>query len=76
MTMSIFRKKHTDIPAIDLIKDEPVLRCSICSGERTLCITDRETGSLHELMLIRSRTDLEEICDANGIDPDSIRKIY
>lgn len=44
--------------------------------EQTLCIKDRETGNLHELMLIRTRADLNEICDANGIDPDSIRKIY
>lgn len=74
--MGVFRKKHKDIPTIDLTKSEPVLRCSICSGEQTLCIKDRETGSLHELMLIRSGADLDEICDANGIDSDSIRKIY
>lgn len=74
--MSFFRKKHKDIPTIDLAKVEPVLRCSICSGEQTLCVRDRESGNLHELMLIRTGSELEEICDANGIDPDSIRKIY
>lgn len=74
--MSFFKKKQRDIPAIDPVSFEPVLRCSICSGEQTLCVRDRESGHVHELMLIRSGSELEEICDANGIDPDSIRKIY
>lgn len=74
--MGIFRKKKDNIPTIDLEKYEPVLHCSICTGEQVLCIRDRAEGSLHELMLIRSAAELEEVCVANGIDIESVRKIY
>ena len=70
------RKKETTIPVIQKDKYELVLRCSICSGEQILCMRDREDGSLHELTLIRSFSDLQEICKANQIDPESVKKIY
>ena len=74
--MSLFRKKKKDQPAIDPVRQEPVLRCSICTGEPVFCVRDRETGAVHELMLIRSGAELDEVCLANGIDPDSVKKIY
>ena len=74
--MNLFRKKKPDMPKIQTDKYEPVLRCSICTGEQTLCLKDRETGDQHELMLIRSFSDLEEVCAANGIDPETVRKLY
>ena len=74
--MGLFRKKEKAVPRIEAEKYEPVLRCSICSGEQTLCMKDRSTGEIHELMLIRSYSELEDFCRANAIDPDSVRKIY
>ena len=74
--MGLFSKPKKTIPIIDTVKYEPVLRCSICSGEQVLCQRDREDDSLHELMLIRTFGDLKEFCDANHIDPESVRKIY
>lgn len=74
--MSLFGKKKKNLPAIDLEQYEPVLRCSICSGEQVLCTRDRKSGAVHELMLIRSGAELEEVCSANGIDAGSVRKIY
>lgn len=74
--MGLFRKKKDDIPTIRLDKYEPVLRASICTGEQVLCLKDRETGAVHELMLIRSYGELEEVCEANGIEAGSVRKIY
>ena len=74
--MGLFRKTNKDAPKIQTDKFEPVLRCSICSGEQVLCLKDRETGALHELMLIHSFGELAEVCDANGIDPDSVQKVY
>lgn len=74
--MSIFKTKKQDIPTIPLDKYEPVLRCSICSGEQVLCRRDLETGHLQELMLIRSPSDLYDFCEVNHIDPDSVRKVY
>ena len=74
--MRFFKKKVNDLPLIDLQRCEPVLRCSICTGEQVLCTKDRETGDVHELMLVRSRCDLEDVCEANGIDAEAVRKIY
>lgn len=74
--MSFFKKKAKDLPRIQTDKFEPVLRSSICTGEQVLCLKDRSTGAMHELMLIRSFSDLEEVCSANGIDPETVRKIY
>lgn len=74
--MSIFKKKHNDIPRISLDECEPVLRCSICTGEQVLCGKDRKTGQLTELMLIRNPADLFAFCEENGISAEDVHKIY
>lgn len=61
------------MPAGDYV---PVLRCSICTGEQVLCAKDNQTGELHELMLIRDPADIDGFCEANGIDPASVEKVY
>ncbi len=73
--MGLFSKKKTEYPGIPE-GCEPVLRCSICTGEQTLCARDRETGKLHELMLIRTPAELEGFCAENGISPENMIKIY
>ena len=75
--MGIFgRKKSPDIPVLKPEAGEPVLRCSICTGEQTLCIREAGSGRLKEIMLIRSPGELEEVCRANGIDPAQVPKVY
>lgn len=75
--MGIFgKKKSTAMPVIRMEAGEPVLRCSICTGEQVLCQQDRETGELKEIMLIRSPGELDAVCAANGLDPQDIRKVY
>jgi len=74
--MSLFKKKHKDIPHISLEQSVPVLRCSICTGEQVLCGKDRQTGQLTELMLIRNPSDLLEFCETNGISAEDVQKIY
>ena len=73
--MGLFSKKKTEYPKIPQ-GCEPVLRCSICTGEQTLCARDRETGKLHELMLIRTPDQLEGFCAENGISSEDIKKVY
>lgn len=73
--MGIFSKKKTEYPKIPE-GCEPVLRCSICTGEQTLCARDKETGKLHELVLITDPSYLEGFCDANGLSAAEIRKVY
>ena len=73
--MGLFSKKKTEYPKIPE-GCEPVLRCSICTGEQTLCARDRETGKLHELMLIRTPDELEGFCAENGISSGGINRVY
>ena len=75
--MGIFgKKKSADIQVIPKDGGEPVLRCSICTGEQVLCLKYEGQSELREVMLIRNPAELAEVCKANGLDPQSIRKVY
>ncbi len=69
-------KKRRPGPAVVFDPDRytPVLRCSICTGEQTAGFADKETGSFHEIMLIRNEQDLAEFKDTYGVE--DIRKCY
>ena len=73
--MGLFNRKKSEYPKMPE-GCEPVLRCSICTGEQTLCARDTENGKLHELMLIRRSEQLEGFCMENGISPEDIKRIY
>ena len=55
---------------------EPVIRSSICTGEMTACMRNRETGKLHEVMLIRTPEDLELFGQRYGVDINTVRTVY
>ncbi len=55
---------------------EPVIRSSICTGERTACMRNRETGKIHEIMVLRTERDLTEFAKQYGADLSGIRTIY
>ena len=74
--MGLFGHKKREYPTMPQGDYVPVLRCSICTGEQTLCAKDIKTGALHELMLIRTPDELEGFCAANGFDAASIEKVY
>lgn len=74
--MGLFSKKKTEYPKMPEGDFEAVIRCSICTGEQVLCVRDRKTHELHELMLIRTPADLEGFCSANGLSAADIEKIY
>ena len=49
-------------------KQVPVLKCSICTGERVAGFKDTETGHITEVMVIRSDDDLRYFRKHYGID--------
>ena len=55
---------------------EPLLRQSICTGEKTGCVRERATGRIREVQLIRDRKDLEAFCALCGAAPDSVKTVY
>ena len=77
--MNLFRKKKApepEFPAFSLEEYEPVVRSSICTGERTGCMRDRESGRLREVMLIRTGEDLDAFCKAYGLSPEQVKTVY
>ena len=75
--MKLFQKKEKHaLPAYSLTEYEPVIRSSICTGERVACMRSLESGKLHEIMLIRSDADLEEFCLQYSVKRESIKTIY
>ena len=79
--MNIFKKKSP--PAVPSILDEfppaqyePVIRASICTGEKTACMRDRESGKLHEIMLVRTDEDLDAFCRTCNADKEAIKTVY
>ena len=74
--MNLFRKREPEKPRFPAEEFEPVLRCSICTGEQTACMREKATGKLRELELIRDERDLEKFCKDYGVKKEDIRKIY
>ena len=74
--MSWFRKEKA--PALDYSPDEnePVIRSSICTGERTGCLRHRVDGRLREIMLLRSEEDMREFCRLVSKKAEEIPTIY
>ena len=73
--MGLFSRKKETPPQFPSEQYEPVLRCSICTGEQVACMRERETGRLRELMLIRTEADLDAFRRTYGVSGE-IRRIY
>ena len=76
--MGLFRKakKAPSLPSFPPEDYEPVIRSSICTGERVACMRDRESGRLREVMLIRTGEDLDAFCKAYGLKPEQVKTVY
>ncbi len=73
--MGLFSRKKETPPQFPPERFEPVLRCSICTGEQVACMRERETGKLREIMLIRSDADLASFRRTYGVSGE-IRRVY
>ncbi len=71
-----FKKQRDETPQFPPERYEPVLRCSICTGEKVACMRDRTSGRLQEIMLIRTPQDLDEFCRRYGAEKETIKNVY
>ncbi len=62
----MFRKKRK-VLEYDAEHQKPIIRCSICTGEKTAGFKNLQTGRFTEVMLIRTDADLEEFKQLYGI---------
>ena len=69
------KKKQEPRPAYDPAQLTPVIRASICTGEKTAGFKENDTGKFREVMLIRGEDDLREFRRKFGIIGE-IKTIY
>ncbi len=71
----MFFKKKNFVKSYDAEKQKPVIKASICNGEKVAGFQNISTGDFEDVMLIRSAADLAEFKRMYGIEGD-IEKIY
>lgn len=54
----------------------PVMRVSICTGEKVVGFKDKITGKFADVMLIRNESDLNKFCKEYGVEKDHIDKMW
>ena len=65
----LFQKnEREEACANDKENEKPIIRASICTGEKTAGFRDIKTGRFREVMLIRSPKDLDEFMEKYGLD--------
>ncbi len=74
--MKWFSKKGVSSLPYPPDRFEPVLQCSICTGEQTFCMRERDTGRTHQLQVIRSPEELAQVCRAYGVQVRDVRRVY
>ena len=71
----LFKKKASGPETYDKTALIPVIRSSICTGEKVAGFQEISGGRFREVMLIRSEADLQEFRKRYGIE-GAIRTIY
>lgn len=72
--MLLRKKQRHEVLEYDKELFIPILKCSICTGEKVAGFKDRKTGKFKEIMLIRNDSDLESFMKLYGLD--SVDKEY
>ena len=60
----------------DPSSQQPVIRASICTGEKVAGFRDRSTGKIKEVLCIQNDEDLEEFMDFYRLTRDEIKTVY
>ena len=68
-----WRKKDEEM-RYDPERQEPAVRKSICSGEMTAGIVDKDTGTFHELYRLDGPEDKARFCRSMGVE--TVKTIY
>lgn len=71
----MFGRKNKKIQDYDKENWKPVIRASICTGEKTAGFKNLKTGEFKEECLLRNDSDLQTFMDKYGIDGE-LEKIY
>ena len=69
----MFHKK-TAKEAYDKENQRPMIRASICTGEKVAGFKDVHTGKFTEVMLIRNDRDMDEFLKRYGVSAEEVTK--
>ncbi|HIX17039.1 MAG TPA: aspartate dehydrogenase [Candidatus Gemmiger faecavium] len=72
----MFFKKKLQTHAYDKAAQKPVIRSSICTGEKVAGFQDLATGRFADVILIRSPEDLREFCRLYGVEEEELTTLY
>lgn len=61
------RKRPKPTYPYDPEAEKPIIRASICTGEKVAGFRNKTSGAFHEVMLIRDGKDLDEFLSAYGL---------
>lgn len=70
-----FFHKSSHLSEFPLEQYTPVMRVSICTGEKTAGFRDKKTGQIKEVMLIKTEKDIAEFREKYGVT-EKIEKVY
>ncbi len=71
------RKKNGNLNiSYDKTDKKPVIRASICTGEKVAGFRDEKTGRIEELMLITGEKDLQNFMASYGVKEDEIETVW
>ena len=71
--MGLFNKKAI-VKTYDKENKKPVIKSSICNGEKVAGFKDIHTGKMEEVMVIRNQTDLEKFKVMYGIKEEIVKE--
>lgn len=69
----MFGRRKNAAPGFDRTGKTPVIRASICTGEKVAGYRDEAAGRFVEVMLIRSDADLEEFLRTYGFRREELK---
>jgi hypothetical protein len=70
--MKMFRKK-TAKETYDKETQKPVIRSSICTGEKVAGFKDIHTGKFTEVILVKNDKDMKVFLEKYDIAPDEVK---
>lgn len=70
----MFSKKHSKY--YDRENYTPILRSSICTGEKTAGFINNHTGHFYDIMLINSEKDLKYFLKTYSVDKTDLKTEY
>lgn len=72
---TMFKRKKKNC-CYDKETQKPVMRVSICTGEKVAGFQDKASGKFTDVMLIRSESDLSQFCREYGVEKEDIGKVW